>query len=71
MATLLFRLNDMDGAINSCKKAIELNDSLADAYRIWGICLREKGDLTGARKQLIHAQELGDTLAGGILENMK
>lgn len=71
MATLLLRLNDMDGAINSCKKAIELNDSLADAYRIWGICLREKGDLTGARKQLIHAQELGDTLAGGILENMR
>lgn len=71
LATLLIRLNDLDSAIASCKKAIELDASLPDAYRLWGICLREKGDTKGARQQLIRAQELGDTIAAGILEKMK
>jgi len=69
-ASLFIRLNDLDNAILECKRAIELDASLSDAYRLWGICLREKGDKAAAREQLQRAKDLGDTLAEKILNEL-
>lgn len=69
-ASLFIRLNDFDNAILECKRAIELDETLSDAYRLWGICLREKGDKTAAREQLQRAKDLGDTLAEKILNEL-
>ncbi len=69
-AVLLIRLGDLDTAITECQRAAELDADFPDAYRLWGICLREKGDKTGARKQLQKAIELGDTLAQKLLDGL-
>lgn len=70
-AALLYRTNQTDQAIASCKRTVQLDAQFADAYRIWGICLRDKGEIVQAREQLKKAVELGDTMAQGILDAMK
>lgn len=70
-AALMYRTNQSDQAIAACKKALQLDPQFADAYRIWGICLRDKGETSQARQQLQKAVELGDTLAQTILDGMK
>lgn len=71
LASLLYRLNDLESATAECRKAIELDDTFPDAYRLLGICLREKGDKAGAKRNLQKAIDLGDELAKGILEKIK
>ena len=69
-ASLFIRLRDLDNAILECKRAVELDGNFPDAYRLWGICLREKGDKAGAREQLQRAKDLGDTVAAKILDEL-
>ena len=70
LASLLFRLRDLDGAINASKQAISLDVNFPDAHRLLGVCLREKGDTVGARQHLQRAVELGDTMAKELLEKL-
>ena len=70
-AVLFFRLNDLDNAVKASQRATELDPEFPDAHRLLGICLREKGDLAGARTHLRRAVELGDTLAQGILDKIQ
>lgn len=69
LAALLYRLNDVDKAIEACQQAIRLDADFPDAYRIMGICLRDKGNKTEARKNLQKAADLGDAMAQNILES--
>ncbi len=70
-AAIFIRINDMESAIRECNKAIAADPKFPDAYRLLGICLREKGDKDGARLQLQKAISLGDTLAKDILEKLE
>ncbi len=69
-AVLLYRVKDIDEAILSCRKAIDLDSSFADAHRLLGICLRDKGNTAEARAELQRAVDLGDTLAQGVLDKL-
>lgn len=70
-AALLFRLKDLDGAVAACRKAIALDADFPDAHRLLGVCLREKGDMAGARRELQKSIELGDKLAQDILDKIR
>ena len=61
----------MDDAIEYGKKAIAIDEKFPDPYRIIGVCYNQKGNKTEAKKYLQKAVELGDTLASGIIENIK
>lgn len=66
-AALNYRVAQTDQAVTYARQAIALDESFADAHRILGVCLLEKGQKAEARKHLLRAKELGDTLAEGIL----
>ncbi len=67
-AALNYRVAQNEQAIAYAQKAIALDSNFADAHRILGVCLLEKGEKAEARKHLLKAKELGDTLADGILK---
>lgn len=67
-AALNYRVAQTDQAVTYARQAIALDESFADAHRILGVCLLEKGQKAEARKHLLRAKELGDTLAEGILQ---
>ncbi len=70
-AVLLYRLGNLDEAAQSCRTAIQLDDTFADAHRLLGICLRDQGDTAAARTELQRALSLGDELAQGLLDQMQ
>lgn len=67
-AALNYRVAQTDQAVTYARQAIALDESFADAHRILGVCLLEKGQKAEARKHLLRAKELGDPLAEGILQ---
>ncbi len=69
-AVLQYRVKETDQAILSCQRAIALEPDFPDVYRIWGICLRDKGQIAEAREKLEKAAALGDELAGDILKDL-
>ena len=69
-AALNYRVGQTDDAMHYAEKAIELAPDYADAYRILGVCLHDKGK-PEARKYLQKAVELGDKLAQNVLDKMK
>ncbi len=70
-AVLQYRIKENDQAILSCQRAAALEPNFPDVYRIWGICLRDKGQIAEAREKLEKAAALGDELAGNILKDLK
>lgn len=70
-AAVNYRVGQVDQALEAAQKAVKLDDTFADAYRILGICLNEKGKKTDARKALQKAIELGDEMAQTVLDKMK
>lgn len=70
-AAINYRVNQIDDAITSAQEAIKVDDKFGDAYRILGVCYKQKGNTAEAVKCLKKAVELGDTLAQGILDKMK
>lgn len=69
-AVVNYRVGQIDDAIRAAQKAIELDAEFADAYRILGVCLNEKGKKAEARKSLQKAIDLGDEMAKTVLENL-
>lgn len=69
-AALNYRVGQIDDAMHYAQKAMEKAPDYADAYRIYGVCLHEKGK-PEARKYLQKAVELGDKLAQNVLDKMK
>ncbi|MBQ0049749.1 MAG: tetratricopeptide repeat protein [Bacteroidales bacterium] len=69
-AVVNYRVGQLDEAIKAAQEAVRLDDTFADAHRILGICLSEKGKKEEARKSLLRAQELGDATAKKILDNL-
>ena len=67
-AALNYRVGQNEQAITLAQQAITMSDDFADAHRILGVCLIEKGDKAEARKHLLRAKELGDKLAESILQ---
>ncbi len=67
-AAINYRVAQNEQAIACAQKAIELDGNFADAHRILGVCLMEKGEKAEARKHLLKAKELGDTLVDDILK---
>ncbi len=70
-AVLQYRIKETDQAILSCQRAAALEPNFPDVYRIWGICLRDKGQIAEAREKLEKAASLGDQLTSDILKNLK
>ena len=66
-AALNYRVGQVEEAVMAAKEAIRIDPAMPDAYRILGVCLRQQGKKAEARAQLQKAEELGDTLAGDIL----
>lgn len=67
-AALNYRVSQNEQAITYARQAIALDGEFADAHRILGVCLLEKGEKAEARQHLMRARELGDPLADGILK---
>ncbi|MGN1256913.1 MAG: tetratricopeptide repeat protein, partial [Bacteroidaceae bacterium] len=67
-ASLNYRVGQNEQAISYAQRAITLSEDFADAHRILGVCLLEKGDKTEAHKHLLRAKELGDNLVDNILK---
>lgn len=70
-AAVNYRVNQVDEALTAAQNAVKLDPNFADAYRIMGICLNEKGKKQEAKEALEKAIELGDELAKTVLEEMK
>ena len=70
-AALNYRVGQLDDAIEYGKKAIALDEKFAAPYRIVGVCYNQKGNKPEARQYLQKAIDLGDTLAGGIINEIK
>lgn len=70
-AALNYRVGQMDDAIEYAKKAVELDEKFPDPYRIIGVCYSQKGNKVEAKKYLQKAVDLGDTLAAGIINDIK
>lgn len=71
LAALNYRVDQVDDAIQAAREAIRIDPTLADAYRILGVCLRHQGKTAEGNQQLKKAVELGDTIAQGILDKDK
>ncbi len=69
-AVLLYRVNELDQAVEACRQAISLDDDFADAHRLLGICLNDKGKKSEAKTELLRAKELGDELADDVLQKL-
>lgn len=67
-ASLNYRVGQNEQAISYAQRAITLSEDFADAHRILGVCLLEKGDKEEAHKHLLRAKELGDNLVDNILK---
>ena len=58
----------LDECIAACQKAISLNPSIIDSYRILGYAQLQKGDKANARINLQKAIDMGDENAKKIME---
>lgn len=70
-AVVNYRVGQIDAALTAAQEAVRLDDSFADAHRILGICLRDKGKTAEAKKSLQRAIDLGDAVAQSVLDKMK
>ena len=67
-AALTIRVNMLDECIDACRRAIALDSSIVDSYRILGYALLQKGDKEGARLQLQKAIDMGDQGAQTLMD---
>lgn len=70
-AAVNYRVGQIDEALAAAREAVKLDDSFADAHRILGICLSEKGKKQEARAAIQKAIDLGDELAKTIIEKLQ
>ncbi len=68
LASLNYRVNQLDDAERAARDAIKVNDKLPDSWRILGIILRDKGKAEESRNSLEKAAELGDEIAAKLLK---
>lgn len=69
LSALHLRIGDTDECIKAAQKALQLNDQLADAYRIMGYAQITKGDKVNGKANLQKAIDLGDESAKQIMED--
>lgn len=61
-------VSQIDECISAARKCIQLKPDMAQAYRILGYALLQKGDKNGARTNLERAKSLGDESAQEIMD---
>ena len=66
-AVVYYRIGELEEAIRSAQKAIELNEQFTDSYRILGICQIENGQKEEGKANLKKAADMGDETAANIL----
>ena len=66
-ASILLRMQDLDGAQVAAKKAISLDPDFASTYRLLGICLVRQDKKTEACQQFTKAKELGDQVVERLI----
>lgn len=66
--SIFYRVGELDEAIKSCKKAIELAPNYMDAYRILGICQLANKERDKGLQNLQKAADLGDSIAKDIIK---
>ena len=64
---IMLRVNQLDEAVKAAQQTLQLDSQNADAYRMLGYALLQKGDKTGALQNLNRAKELGDEAAQEII----
>lgn len=67
-ASLLLRLNKLDGAINAAQQAIQLDASQSEAYLVLGVAQCLKKDRGNGIQNILKAKELGNAQAESFLE---
>lgn len=67
LAALNYRTSQLAEAEVAARKAIEMDEKFADAWRILGVILRQAGHQTEGNHALEHAVNLGDDVAKDIL----
>lgn len=68
LSALQLRVGETDECIKTAQQALQINDKLADAYRIMGYAQITKGDKAGGKANLQRAIDLGDEAAKEIME---
>ena len=68
LASLNYRVNQLDDAERAAREAIRVNGNFSDAWRILGVIMRDKGKAEESRKALEKAAELGDEIAEKLLK---
>lgn len=66
-----YRGSLFDESIAACKEAIRLDAEFADAYRIWGMCLKQQGKNAEAKAKFQKAIDLGDEVAKNLINELK
>lgn len=69
--SLLLRLNKVEAAITAAKQAIQLDESLPDAYLVLGIAQCESKQKEEGLENIKKAKELGNTQADTFLKKYK
>lgn len=67
-AVVCYRIGELEEAIRSAQKCIELDKEFRDGYRILGICQMENGQREEGRSNLKKAADLGDEMATSIMQ---
>ncbi len=67
-SSLHLRVSQIDESIDAARKCINLKPDMAQAYRLLGYALIQKGDNAGARENLEKAKSLGDESAQEIMD---
>lgn len=67
-AVIMLRTNQLDEAMASARKSIQLNSQGADGYKVLGVVYGEKGDKVKALENLKKAKELGDETADDLIK---
>ena len=70
-ANVLYRVNEIDDAIQTAREVVEMAPDYSDGYLILGLALIQKGDKAEGLQQLEKAKSLGNTQAESLIQKYR
>ena len=71
LASVNYRIGQIDEAVAAARQAVAIDDQFADAYRILGVCLRSQGKEQDACAAFQRAIDLGDELSKTLIDKKR